>query len=258
MLTDEQLTTYRIRGIVRVDGFVDPAAAIAVADRVWSILGRRGIDRSDPTTWPEGFQSKLQALREAEVYTPFLTDRLAAIGDQILGRDRWHPSGHPQALITFPTPGPWVLPHKIWHFDLPARGSHDPPGALRLLGLVERVEQHGGATLVIEGSHQLTRRLVDAAPERRFGRSADVRKRLRRDHGWFRALFSPGGDRDRFFEPVDIDGVEVRVRELTGEGGDVFVMDQWMLHGLSPNTGDAVRSMWNLSLLHREQELYRG
>lgn len=241
-LTREQLEEFNARGIVRVPRLVAAETAASVADRVWEILARRGIDRGDAATWPVGRASKLQALTQAMVYQPF-DDALLPIADQILGAGRWlRPTG-PGPLVSFPAPGPWVLPHKLWHFDLPARGSIDPPIALRLIGFVEPVGPRSGGTLVVEGSHELAARMVAASPSGEAGQSADVRRRLRRQHDWFRALFSAGGERDRFFDATVVGGVRVRVTELTGEAGDGFLMHPWTLHGFSQNTGQCVRSM---------------
>jgi len=108
---------------------------------------------------------------------------------------------------------------------------------------VESVGPRGGSTIAVEGSHELTARMVAASRSGDAGHSADVRKRLQRRHDWFRALFSAGGERERFFEAAVVDGVRVRVTELTGRAGDGFLMHPWMLHGLSQNTGRRVRSM---------------
>src|SRR5262249_48316916 len=109
-------------------------------------------------------------------------------------------------------------------------------------GLVEPVEGHGGGTVIVEGTHRLTSRLVLAAGGD-FGRSADVRRRLAADHQWFRDLFDDDAHRDRFLEPVDIDGVIVSATELTGNAGDAYLMHPWLLHAAAPNTGTHVRSM---------------
>ena len=76
------------RGVVRVSGLVTADMAALVADRTWEILGRCGMDRGDRRTWPVGRQSKLQALRRAEVYAQFVNDRLHAIADQLLCSDQ--------------------------------------------------------------------------------------------------------------------------------------------------------------------------
>jgi ectoine hydroxylase-related dioxygenase (phytanoyl-CoA dioxygenase family) len=114
--------------------------------------------------------------------------------------------------------------------------------ALRLLGLVEDVEPAAGGTLVVEGTHALTERLVEGAGGN-FGHSADVRKQLAVSHPWFRALFSDGHDRGRFLQPAVVDGIGVRVTELTGGAGDAYLMHPWVLHAAAANSSNRVRSM---------------
>jgi hypothetical protein len=242
VLVSGQLVEFVTRGVVPLPAFVPRPDVDGVADRVWEILGRRGIVRDAPATWPVGRPGKLQSIHRAGVYAPFEGERLDGIVDDVLGAGRWVRFGGPAPLISFPEPGPWELPHKSWHFDLPARGGGDRPVALRLLGIVEAVRPQGGGTLVVEGSHELVRRQV-RDHDGDAGHSADVRKTLARRFAWFRELFTGGGDRRRFFAPATVDGVTVRVTEITGDAGDACLMHPWTLHGLAPNTGGTIRSM---------------
>jgi hypothetical protein len=242
VLTDERKRQFELTGIVRLPAFVTAGRAARAADRVWEVLARRGVVRDDRATWPVGRLAKLQALAKAQVYADFDGEALDQLADQLLGSGRWQRVNRPTPLVSFPEPGPWELPHKMWHFDLPARGTVDRPIALRLLGLVEAVGLRGGGTLVVVGSHELTRRMVvDSGGD--AGSSAEVRAALGRRLPWFRDLFSAGGERQRFFEPVEIDGVTVHVTETVGEAGDGYLMHPWSLHGLSPNVGTHIRSM---------------
>lgn len=156
----------------------------------------------------------------------------------MLGAGAWR-STQPwgPALVTFPEPGPWTLPHKVWHFDLPGRGDPDRPAALRLFGYVSDVAPQGGGTVVVEGTHELVRRLVAAAPDHDAGESARLRRTLAARSPWFRALCREGGDRiHRFMTDGDeVDGVRVRVTELTGRAGDVVAMLPWTMHNLAMN-----------------------
>jgi len=49
--------------------------------------------------------------------------------------------------------------------------------------------------------------------------------------------------------PADVDGVTVRVTELTGAGGDIWLLHLWLLHGLAPNAGSRIRSMCTHTVL---------
>ena len=73
--------------------------------------------------------------------------------------------------------------------------------------------------------------------------SADVRRRLAGDHRWFQELFGDTRNRSRFLDASVIEGVEVRVTEVTGKAGDAYLMHPWLMHAAAPNTSGAPRSM---------------
>jgi hypothetical protein len=240
-------------GWARIDGAVDAAAAGRMADAVWATLAARGVERERRSTWPAGLVGKHQKLRKRRVFDAFgAAPATTAVADRLLGAGGWHDeAAWGPALITFPEPGPWAVPHKVWHLDLPGRGDPDRPAAVRLFGYVSDVGPRGGATLVVEGSHELVRRMVAAAPGHDAGGSADLRRRLVAEHPWFRALGSEpstdgdGDGRVRQFmvDGDEIDGVHVRVAELTAGAGDIVVMQPWTLHNFSMNCADAPRFM---------------
>lgn len=245
MLTPEQLDELNRRGVTQVGRAITRATAATMAEAVWAALADRGIRRADPSTWPEGFLTKNQALRTRGVFEPFNSPLVVGVGDQLLGAGRWEArQGWGPALVTFPQPGPWRLPHQAWHFDLPGRGDPDAIPALRLFGFVGDVTPRGGGTLVVEGSHHLVRRLVAASLGHDAGRSSDLRKQLAAAHPWFKALLREGGaDRDHqlMIEGDEIDGVRVRVTELTAAAGDIVVMHPWTMHNMSMNCLTAPR-----------------
>src|ERR1700724_1298234 len=90
------------------------------------------------------------------------------------------------------------------------------------------VRPRGGGTLVVTGSHRLT---TPSGP--RAGntpvRSHEVKAYLSTVHPWLRGLWSTGGDTGRIHRYLTagavIDGVHVRVEELTGEPGDAVIAD---------------------------------
>jgi hypothetical protein len=246
-MTDRDRDELQRTGILRLSGLVDAARLEAMQARVWEHLGRRGFVRDDPGSWPTGFLGGNQGMRQARLFDGFDTPAVAALLDELLGADRWGAeTGWGQALITFPTPGPWAVPHKMWHIDLPGRGDPDRPGAARLFGLVDDIDPGGGATVVVEGSHELVRRMVAASEGHDAGGSSRLRRRLVARHPWFATLCSAeltDDDRRRICmdEGDEVDGVPVRVRELWGRAGDVWVMLPWTLHNLAPNASDRPR-----------------
>jgi len=260
MLTDEQRTDLAHRGITYVRELIPRERAAAIEDRIWAFLGKRGIHRTDRATWPPGgLMSGVQGLRQAEVFAPFTNEHLIDVANELLGAGAWTKFRHDaQALLSFPESGPWQIPHKLWHFDMPARGPTDRFDAVRVLGFVSRVAPQGGGTLLVEGSHELTRRMVERAPGGNAGQSADVRRRLAGRSPWFKALQTEGADRiARFMVDGDeIDGVSVRVVEATGDGGDVCIMHPWTLHTTAMNCADRPRMMLSQTFLRDDNVYY--
>ena len=115
----------------------------------------------------------------------------------------------------------------------------------------------GGATLLVEGSPELVRRMVERSPNQNAGQSADVRRRSSAHSPWFKALTTAGGDRiDRFMTDGDeVDGVHVRVVEAIGNAGDVCLMHPWMLHNIARNYADRPRLMMTNTFL-RDDNIY--
>lgn len=257
-LSAAQLAELETSGFVRVASAITASEAGEMENRVWTWLAERdGVDRDDRATWPVNI-GKLQPLRKARVFDRFINARTSKIFEALLGAG-WHQFGiNPQALLSFPTDATWELPHKMWHFDVPARGPVTGFGALRCLGFVNNVGPRGGGTLVVEGSHQLVRKMVARSDCDDAGRSSDVRRVLARTSPWFAALSEPGGHRINCLmnDGDTIDGVDVRVVELTGRPGDLVLMHPWVLHNISMNVGDAPRMMTSFSAFNSSYEPY--
>ena len=74
-----------------------------------------------------------------------------------------------------------------------------------------------------------------------------------RSHPWIRDLMSTGGPGDRvgrfMHEETLIDGIPVRVVELTGAAGDVVLMHPWMFHAPAANCCPTPRMMASGTIL---------
>jgi hypothetical protein len=260
MLTVTQRSELASRGLTYLHAVISRDQAATIEDRIWAFLAKRGIDRTDRTTWPPGgLMSGLQGLRQAGAFAPFSNARLFAVVDQLLGAGTWtKPRQEGQALLSFPQPEPWEIPHKVWHFDLPAKGPIDCFHAVRVFGYAATVAPRGGGTLLVEGSPELVRRMVERSPDHNAGQSADVRRRLAARSPWFKALTSAGSDRIAQFmiDGDEIDGVRVRVIEATGEPGDVCIMHPWMLHNIANNCADRPRMMMTQTFLRDDNVYY--
>lgn len=249
MLSVEQRAEFECRGVVRLPGAVDSGAARELTERIWVELeSNAGVDR-DSHSASELLNPNAKATRALKktgafdlVYSPVVQ----AAADALLGRGQWAPTpSGPGLLLTLPGQTGWTLPHKVWHFDYRCPGGRNGlPGVQPFLCL-DRVEPHGGGTLVVAGSHRLVGKIQQGEGPEFAGQSADVRKRLRREVPWLRDLWSTrsGEDREARFmaEATEHEGVPLQVVELTGECGDVTLMHPWIVHSLSANCRERAR-----------------
>jgi hypothetical protein len=208
-----------LRGGFKADG---------LADELWSgLASRHRIIKSDPSTWPAGFFGKLTKFGKSGRFATVGSDRVVAATRDLLGTSWCADGPWGQPLITFPIPIRWDVPNS-WHFDV--RPASLLP-AIRMLAFLTNVRPRGGGTTIIAGSHHLA--------ERRLGiKSADLRRELAAGSTWFRDLWRPvNEDRlQRFMiDGAEVEGVHVRVVELTGEPGDVALMHPSLLHAVAPN-----------------------
>ncbi|MBW2244079.1 MAG: phytanoyl-CoA dioxygenase family protein [Deltaproteobacteria bacterium] len=261
MLTSAQLETFEERGIVRLQGAFSGDSARAMVERVWEALGRRGVERDAPETWPTGTIDKLQNLKSHQVFDAIGSDVLMSSVDQLLGAGRWRvPKEWGQFLISFPSHAAeatdssarsegWTIPHHVWHTDFSFR-LPDPPlfGAL-VFSFLGDVPPGSGGTVVVRSSHHLMRRFVEQRPSCGQEKMKVTREAFLRSDPWLRALASEdegdAEDRVQQFALRDhtIRGVPVRVVELCGDAGDVILCHPWMLHASADNAGTTPRMM---------------
>jgi hypothetical protein len=247
-LTPEQQSSFERRGVVRLPGLLPAAlveAARAVVHRRLETLGlwQDGAWRLDAVPKPEwpasGIKSpgKVIGNKHPEFEALFATPALNGLVDELMeGRAvdrRIYP--RPQLLITLPNADAWMLPPG-WHTDAPRLASGRRPG-MQAFALLEPTGPRGGGTLVVAGSHRLA--------EGRFMRAADLHRALGPEpffRRWWRGTPTPWPDG----EPLPTGAVQnlpVEVMELTGEPGDVWMMDLRTLHTGAPNAGAGPRVM---------------
>lgn len=216
-------------GAVVVPGAFD---ATGMEDALWGHLERRyGKVRDDPSTWtPGGLGKGLTSFgKKSGVFAAVGSPRLAEALTSTLG-PAWHERecwGAP--LVTFGTPSAeWDVTRDNWHMDHPAVGALY---AARMFAYLAPVRPQGGGTLIVAGSHRLAEQHPGLS-------SSQFRKLLSEKSKWFADLWGrDGNDRIQKFmvEGAAVDGVEVKVVELSGEPGDVVVWHQSLLHAISPN-----------------------
>ena len=142
-----------------------------------------------------------------------------------------------QFLITLPTNGQWVVPYSMWHLDFP-RLPHNQPIGLQIFTFLDQVEPKGGGTLVIAGSH----RMLNCQD---FMSSKEVKRRLNKQEHFFAKLFSPKTkNRENLLLDKGRSGdVDLSIIELTGNPGDIYLIDLRLFHAVSSNTSNRPRLM---------------
>lgn len=244
-LTIDQRDQFNRDGFVRISrAFV---GAAAMEDRMWEFLARRGIDRNNPSSWPVGDARHLQKLLRQPVFMPIGGGRTTAAIDELLGAGRWaRPDHWGEFLVTFPAPGrQWMVP-TLWHTDAAYTDPLTPLLGVMVFSFLNRVERHGGGTLVVSGSHRLVARFVANRPNLAEERSAVTRKAFYQSHPWLAELLTTDDRPDRterLIAGADIDGIRARLVELTGEAGDIVIAHPLLAHCVSPNCARQPRFM---------------
>jgi Phytanoyl-CoA dioxygenase (PhyH) len=244
------VTPFDERGFVHISGAFPAAAAARMCERLWDELARRhGIRRDDPATWTVEQPCHFQALRRSGAFEALASPVLLGALDDLLGAGAWlRPDRWGEPLVRFPgMRAAWDVPVAQWHIDWPARGATRPLFGCRVLAFVSPVAAGGGGTVVLAGSHRLVERAVAASRSGDAGHSPALRKALARAHPWLHDLWSrpAGGDRIARFmrDGAVLDGVDLRVVELTGAAGDAVVFHPWLFHAPSPNRAREPRMM---------------
>jgi hypothetical protein len=263
-MTPEQRREFEHQGLTCLRGAVAPDLVARMRDRVWERAeARLGMRRGDPSTWRRVAPSIVKKLKQGEgLFDPILSPTVTGALDSLLGAGGWiRPEPLGTLIMTPPHPGEWRLPSKMWHLDAPAPGWVDAAvPAVQIFLLLDRLAPYEGGTLVAGGSY----RLVQSLPERQCrdyeGHSGQIRKALGARVPWLRELWSDGSNAQRIERLVartsEHEDVPLRVLEMTGEPGDVYLMHIWTLHAGSMNSSERMRMMVNAHLFGRGQPLW--
>jgi hypothetical protein len=249
------LTSAEIQRFAR-DGYVVVRAAFARADGVamerrwWQELeDRHNIRADDRSSWRQ-FPGDLKAAKRDPIQARILTETVRGVIDDLLGAGAWQPPrdwGRP--LVTFPEPGTWDVPIRLWHWDNPCDLHLDRPRALFVVSFIGSVAPRSGGTLILSGSPRLLIQQERRIPaDQRRGSIATLRDRFHRSHPWIMGLTGQApSPTDRIAAFMDrettVEGVPLRVVELTGEPGDMVFCHPVMVHCVAPNRGTRPRFM---------------
>ena len=242
ILSHDQLETFAEDGLLTLHGGLPDDVWKPLADRVQSALMSAGLGDSNV---PDG-EFKHRRKRVTRALKPHLnavyTEELNGCASQLMADDA---VGRHAALLLMTLPGQspmgpvtqWSIPRQVWHTDAPRVSGPGVPGIIAL-GFLGQVLAGGGGTLFVAGSH----RLLDA-PGREL-RSKAFKKALRKKPYFNVLLGEDSAERDRYLAQAHrVDGVDLRVVELTGQPGDVVLADTRLLHAPAPNAQSTPRLM---------------
>jgi len=216
-------------GVLHLPGLISRKKTSAVKDAILAELARIGA-RVDGK-WRN---SKIAPLRHQRLFDDVIPPDLLPLLNELAGRALMAAPPHPQILLTPPQKMAWSVPHLGWHLDVKSPSRDEMPG-IQVFVLIDDVAQHGGGTVAIAGSHKLH------SPRNGVAVSAH---QVLQAHPVYAALFSADKmDRAIFLEPQSIRNVVVRVIEMCGKAGDVYLMDMRIVHAAATNATKNARMM---------------
>jgi hypothetical protein len=265
-LTAADIQRFDRDGYLVVRQAFSPADARAMERRWWSELeGAHGIRRDDRSSWRQ-IRGDLKAAKRDPVHAKILTERVRGVFDGLLGAAAWSPPRDwGRTIVTFPEPGAWEVPTRLWHWDSPCELHLDRPRALFVVSFIGPVAPRSGGTLILSGSPRLLIQQERRIPAgQRRASAAFPWDRFHRCHPMLMALTGQApspADRIAAFMDAEtiVDGVPLRVVELTGEPGDMVFCHPAIVHCAAPNRGAWPRFMRikQQFLTHEGRELLR-
>lgn len=250
MLTQEQRDEFTRTGLIAIPGAVPEADVAYMRARIWEHLHHTyGIHEDHPDTWTVKRPAQFKALRRSEHFAKVGASTIPTALDDLMGSGHWkRPAAWPAGpLITFPSvAGDWDVPASGWHFDKPFdRAETASVPAINVFVFLAPALPHGGGTAILTGSHRLVAK--HAAASEVIVHSPELKNRLGADHPWLHDLWDKESRHDRIRrfmdEGVEVDGVALRVVELTGAPGDAYLMNTRTLHAPTANVRPTPRMM---------------
>jgi hypothetical protein len=223
-----QVDHFRAHGYVRLAGFHARKRLAPVRQQLLDELKRLRIwaaGKSLSSAWKgmPAFQQinklssavKVPGLQQALMTPEVLTEVAELAG--LAGRAPSANQGT-QLLLSLPRQGAWTLQGLNWHVDVRADPPQKLPG-IQAFVLIDDVVPHGGATLILAGSHH-----VGALPDQHVQTLRDTLK-------------------TSTDLPADLRALGIEIVEMSGSAGDVFLMDMRVLHTPSVNASNHLRMM---------------
>jgi hypothetical protein len=270
VLSSSEVEQFIELGYVKLSGAFSHEHAMAAQNFLWDKLAQNGVMKNDRATWTKPIVHVKEAYN-GPIFQACETQRLNEAVEDLVGEGRWKTRGQGGNWGWWPVNfsvgagKPWNVPADGWHWDgMHFRHTVDAPDqGLLLLCIFSEVAQHGGGTLVAEGSHRSVARFLQQHEEGIAYKRA--MKSFPLSHPWFQDLTQakrrtfwwgssstrqPENITDRLSHfmgqaRIDSDNAPLRVVELTANPGDVFLCHPFLYHAASPNHSGNPRFMCN-------------
>lgn len=221
-LTPEQQALFRERGLLQLKGAAGRSQVSSLREYVLEELERlkvwaSGKSLSASLKQLPAFQqiTRLSGMiRLPETPSPLISPGLYADMEALAEGKLAAAPG--QLLLSLPNQGEWTLEGLNWHTDVAPEKQRVP--GIQAFVLVDDVLPRGGATLAMAGSHRL-------AEQGEAGRT--FRERLRRNENL----------------ELEMRARDFSILEMSGQAGDVYLMDMRTLHTPSINASRKLRIM---------------
>lgn len=213
-------------GVLKLPGWVPAAATRSArqaalnrlrARQIWPGKGSARYRRRPIFQQTTALSAELVDVCDLSVlFEPALAELAASVlqGPVVAAATQW--------LVSLPGSDSWGLSGLNWHRD--AKGDPGRLPGLQAFVLIDDLSPRGGGTLALAGSHR-------QRPSR--GRQA----------GALSACLRSGLDASMFDAPFEVEGLSLRLVEMCGRAGDVYLMDMRVLHTPSANAAARPRLM---------------
>lgn len=246
LLTQKQRDAFDDDGLLRLEGAVPRADADRMAERIRAFLAtEEAIRHNGEHEYLAEHPGGCQPLKRAGVFDAVLDSAVPVALDELFGADGWKRPRHwgNPAVTNRVSEAPWELPTDGWHVDsTPDEGGRSR--SVTVFIVLAELRPRGGGTLILSGSHRLVREYG-----RHDVKNREQRKLLGGRDPWLAELWSRQPDpaierRKRYLEEGSVvDGVPLRVLEVTGQPGDTYLMRADTFHTVAPNALDQPRMM---------------
>ncbi len=253
MLTPADREHFDTYGFVRVTAAFTADEAEQMRDVVWRELAKQGIERDAPSTWLNESPAHLQSLKGHPAFTAVGSERTVGAIDDLVGVGRWRqPADWGAYFLLFPTFRTWTVPWKAWHIDHDYNAPLTPLTGLKVHAMFGDVAPRAGGMTILTGSHRMVAQHFAANPPPPGAKGAQLRKSLMRSYEYLRDLGTDGDPEKRiarFFDrEEEVEGIPLRVDELTATAGEIILMHPLMLHTRPTNAGSYPRFLLNKDL----------